>query len=398
MTYIGLTPNNGENLISIIGTKASAEHALASRPTSIDIPSRKGLQALLQSARNWNYPVIISHVFLFTLVIVVLTLGYQPIESRGAQVSPTASLADNSTVPTVDEVASASVSATVAQSAGYLVASNVQEHANSVAVRTSLAQSSDANYLSKPQLVGQGQRHGVTKYTVKQGDTVPSVAALFQLTAQTIKWANNLSSDALAPGQELSIPATDGVLYTVQAGDTTDSIASKFGVSKDRIVSFNDLELGGLSPGQQVIVPGAQQQQAPGASSSSKSSSAATTSGFSFGASPVFGGNGYAYGYCTYWAASRRAQVGRPVPNNWGNAATWADGARAMGMRVDRVPEVGAVMQNGGGWGGLGHVAFVERVNPDGSWTISEMNFSGWNVVDQRTLSAADAASYNFIH
>lgn len=384
--------------ISSMNSKTSAAESLARRPTSLELPSGKGLQALLQKARGWNYSIIISHVFLFALVIAVLTIGYQPIQNRATRIAPAASLANASAVPTVDEVASASVSAAVAQNADYLVASNVQEHANSVQVRTSLAQSSDANYLSKPQLVDQGQRRGITKYTVKGGDSVPSVAASFSLKNDTIKWANNLTSDTLAPGQELLIPATDGVVYTVQAGDTPDSIAEKYHVAKDRIVSFNDLELGGLSPGQQIIVPGAQQSVALAASTSSGASSGAVTSGFAFGSSPVFGGNGYAYGYCTYWAASRRAQIGRPVPNNWGNAATWADGARAMGMRVDHIPEAGAVMQVGGGWGGFGHVAFVERVNPDGSWTISEMNFSGWNVVDQRTLSAGEAGSYNFIH
>jgi len=48
--------------------------------------------------------------------------------------------------------------------------------------------------------------------------------------------------------------------------------------------------------------------------------------------------------------------------------------------------------------GPLGHVAFVESVGADGSWTISEINYKGWDEVDSRTLPAAAAKQYNFIH
>jgi surface antigen len=50
------------------------------------------------------------------------------------------------------------------------------------------------------------------------------------------------------------------------------------------------------------------------------------------------------------------------------------------------------------GAGPLGHVAFVENVAPDGTWTISEMNFKGWDEVDSRTMKSKMAADYNFIH
>jgi surface antigen len=48
--------------------------------------------------------------------------------------------------------------------------------------------------------------------------------------------------------------------------------------------------------------------------------------------------------------------------------------------------------------GSLGHVAFVESVEPDGSWTISEMNVVGWDILSSRTFKAAQAQDYNFIH
>jgi surface antigen len=109
-------------------------------------------------------------------------------------------------------------------------------------------------------------------------------------------------------------------------------------------------------------------------------------------------GNRYAYGYCTYYAYNRRAEIGRPIGGNWGDAVSWSSGARAAGFRVDHTPEAGAVIQNSGGWGGYGHVGVVERVNSDGSLVVSDMNYAGWNVVSTRTVSASSVASYNYIH
>jgi surface antigen len=72
--------------------------------------------------------------------------------------------------------------------------------------------------------------------------------------------------------------------------------------------------------------------------------------------------------------------------------------ARGSGFRVDNVPEVGAVMQDSYSAGGYGHVAVVESVGADGSVTVSEMNYAGWNVKSSRTLDAGQAARYNYIH
>lgn len=107
-------------------------------------------------------------------------------------------------------------------------------------------------------------------------------------------------------------------------------------------------------------------------------------------------GNKYAFGNCTYWAAQRRAQIGKPIPNTWGDAYLWAGRARRDGFAVDHTPTPGAIMQTSGG--GLGHVAFVESVDGDGTWHISEMNVIGLNQVDYRIMPARTAAYYNFIH
>jgi surface antigen len=105
----------------------------------------------------------------------------------------------------------------------------------------------------------------------------------------------------------------------------------------------------------------------------------------------------YDYGNCTYWVALLRQQAGKPIPNTWGNANTWAFRAQLDGYQVDHTPSVTAIMQTSAG--DLGHVAFVEDIDPtNGAWTISEMNVKGFDIVDTRTLPDSAAQSYSFIH
>jgi surface antigen len=115
-------------------------------------------------------------------------------------------------------------------------------------------------------------------------------------------------------------------------------------------------------------------------------------------AGPRFSGDYYDFGNCTFWVSMRRAQVGKPIPNDWGNAATWATRAEEDGYKVDHDPTVSAIMQTPYVDNGLGHVAFVERVDPNGNWYISEMNVVGFDEVDYKIMSLSEAATYNFIH
>lgn len=99
---------------------------------------------------------------------------------------------------------------------------------------------------------------------------------------------------------------------------------------------------------------------------------------------------GYAFGYCTWWVSHKRL-----IP--WhGMAAQWWSLARAYGFAEGSTPRVGAVMVMGYGMAGAsassGHVAYVESVNANGSFVISEMNWygsgGGFGKVDYRTITS----------
>lgn len=335
-----------------------------------------------------------TYAAVLVLIASIVSVGYQsPVQQQVASRGIAESSLEE-TNPSVDQMLAADLAATTAETAGLAVASNVSNLSISLNAKAELAQP-ESNVLSKPQIVEVAETRGITTYTGVTGDTVPAIAQRFGVTVDTIKWANNLISDAVSPGQVLKIPNTDGVLYTVGSSDTVDSIASRFQANAQRITSYNDLEISGVVAGQQIVVPGGimPADQRPGARSVSSSRGAGVPVASS--RSTAMAGNRYDYGYCTWYAYNRRAELGRPIGSFWGNASTWAINAISAGYHVSRTPSVGAVMQNGGGYG---HVAIVESVGADGSISISEMNYVGWNRQSTRTLSAGEASGYNFIH
>lgn len=344
-----------------------------------------------------------SYAAVLALIASIVSVGYQsPVDQQVAS-RGLSTAAIEVTNPSVDQIVAADLAATTAQVANLSIASNASNLSISLNAKGSLAQTNDT-VLSKPQIVElAGEHRGIIEYTTVAGDSAQSVAEKFGISAQTLKWANNLASDALVPGKQLSIPGTDGVVYTVVGGDTIDSIARKYGVDSQRIVTYNDLEVSGVSAGQRLVLPGGvlpeneRPETIAAAQSAAASRAPAVTQRYSPSAVSV--GNRYDYGYCTWYVYNRRAELGRPVGSFWGNAVSWASFASSSGYRVDNNPEVGSILQVGGSVaGGYGHVAVVENVYPDGSIRVSEMNYSGWSVISSRTIDAGQARSYNYIH
>jgi LysM repeat protein len=106
------------------------------------------------------------------------------------------------------------------------------------------------------------------KYMVESGDSVFGIAQYYKLEPETVLWANyNLLNDnpnMLSIGQELTIPAVDGVLYTVKAGDTVEGVAKKFLADPEQIIAWpgNDIDIvePSLVAGQSIMIPGGQRE------------------------------------------------------------------------------------------------------------------------------------------
>lgn len=98
----------------------------------------------------------------------------------------------------------------------------------------------------------------ISVYVVRQGDTLSEIANLFDVSVNTIIWANNLSGiKDVHPGDTLIILPISGVKRTVVKGDTLKSIAKKYGADANEIAQFNGLDPADpLDVGSTLIIPG----------------------------------------------------------------------------------------------------------------------------------------------
>ncbi|BEJ45388.1 CHAP domain-containing protein [Staphylococcus epidermidis] len=106
--------------------------------------------------------------------------------------------------------------------------------------------------------------------------------------------------------------------------------------------------------------------------------------------------NYYGKKQCTWWTFKRRAQLGKPVSNRWGNAKNWYSNARRSGYATGHKPRKYAVMQSTRGY--YGHVAVVEKVYKNGKIKISEYNYNVPLGYGTRIISKSSARNYNYIY
>jgi surface antigen len=242
--------------------------------------------------------------------------------------------------------------------------------------------------------------HSPIEYTVQAGDNLASIAAQFEVTPEMIRWSNAAlaTTDRVSPGQTLAIPPVSGLVVTVKTGDTLQTLAAAYHSDPDAIVDFNRLRDDQLAAGTQLVIPAG---TGPDLASSAQtvltrpavrsSTRVRATGDVTIGgqAGP-YRNSMFPYGYCTWYVATRRVVT-------WsGNAWQWYSNAAAQGYSVGRTPRVGAIMDT---WeSGWGHVAYVEQVNADGSWVVSEMNFKGWGIIDQRVIRPGSVPLIGFIY
>ncbi|KIX90905.1 N-acetylmuramoyl-L-alanine amidase [Staphylococcus microti] len=244
-------------------------------------------------------------------------------------------------------------------------------------------------------------------YTVRSGDSLAAIAARYGTTYQNIMRLNGLNSFLIFPGQQLKVSGTavsnqatqqttnnastgTGSYYTVQPGDSLALIASKYGTTYQNIMNLNGLSGFLIHPGQKLKVSGT-------AVSTQTQTQSWNTPSTSY-SSPVFNhSNLYDWGQCTWHVFNKRQAAGRPISTYWWNANVWDDNALRDGYTVNNRPAVGAILQSDLGY--YGHVAYVERINADGSLLVSEMNFNGGvGIQTYRTIPSYSVYSYKYIH
>jgi surface antigen len=230
----------------------------------------------------------------------------------------------------------------------------------------------------------------VKTVVVQPGQTLATLAASYSLSTSAIQWGNQLPAYVTpAAGSTLLIPPGPGALVQVLPGETPTAFAARVHLDPAVILDYNALKNNSpIAAGAYLQVP------------LSRAPAGALISSFFVDADGVPAvppqtplHDGFPYGQCTYYVATRRAV-------NWsGNAINWWRAAR--GKRAEgQVPIQGAIVVFNIGW--VGHVAYVEHVNLDGTFVISEMNYhadgGGWGRIDYRTILASDQSILGFIY
>ena len=136
--------------------------------------------------------------------------------------------------------------------------------------------------------------YSATTHRVKGGETLQKIAKKHGTTAERLRSLNRLGSDALKPGQRLTVSRgekmvskklaqrnrarqreievvedredPDFIEYRVRKGDTVDKLADKFGVDKQDIIDLNALKrTARLTPGTKLMIPRETADESPAA-------------------------------------------------------------------------------------------------------------------------------------
>ncbi len=100
-------------------------------------------------------------------------------------------------------------------------------------------------------------RKNVIDYTVLSGDTVESIAKNFNISLNTLLWANDISKNSnLKVGQNLTILPVSGIVHIVKNGDTISQISKTYKAKIDDVIAFNSLaNEGDIFIGDTLIIP-----------------------------------------------------------------------------------------------------------------------------------------------
>ena len=213
----------------------------------------------------------------------------------------------------------------------------------------------------------------ISVYVVREGDTLSQIAEMFNVTVNTIKWGNDLSSNTLKVGETLVILPISGVKHTVVKGDTLASVAKKYKGDLDEIMAYNEIKKGAsLAIGSVIVIPDG---EVTAVSSYASSGSSPSSSGYS------------SKKYEGYYV--RPINGGRKSQGLHGNNGV--DLAAPVGTPIMAAASGEVIISRSGGWNG-GYGSYVVIRHPNGTQTLyahnSRNNVSAGTSVKQGDIIA----------
>lgn len=206
-----------------------------------------------------------------------------------------------------------------------------------------------------PELIFEDFEEEISIYVVRKGDSLATIAKMFDVTVDTILSANDIKKgDKPKEGDVLFILPFSGVEHKVAKGETLKGIANKYKVPVEDVVLYNHLEGTKIVVGDSLIIPGGGllEEKSPTKSTGNIAKGGSTSNNFvntsGYFVNPVPAGGHWVRGLSrTHKGVDIGAPTGTPI--------------RAAASGRVRVAKTG--------WnGGYGNVVFIEH--PNGTQTV----------------------------
>lgn len=204
----------------------------------------------------------------------------------------------------------------------------------------------------------------ISLYVVHNGDTLSGIAKMFNVSVNTIIWANNIVGKKISPGDQLVILPISGVEYTVKSGDSLKSIAKKFKGDVDDIASFNNLSpKAKLAVGDTIIIPDGEITSSTGSSAYSSGSSSGGSSG-----TPSAKVGSYSPNYPVIIGYYMRPVVGG-IKTQGIHGHNGVDLASSYGANILAAADGEVIIARSGGWNG-GYGSYIVIRHSNGTQTL----------------------------
>lgn len=199
--------------------------------------------------------------------------------------------------------------------------------------------------------------HGqISTYVVRQGDSLSKIAEMFDVSVNTIIWANNLKGGVIHEGQTLVILPISGVRHTIKSGETLQAIANKYKADLGEVLDYNNIsESAVLAVGDVLTIPNAE-LPAPAPIKKTIASTPKLTA-------PLKGANGPSFpGYF-------QRPVKGGVRTQGLHGYNGVDIAAPVGTPIYAAAAGTVIVSSSGGWN-LGYGNYIVISHPNGTQTL----------------------------
>lgn len=248
----------------------------------------------------------------------------------------------------------------------------------------------------------------IIEYDVQEWDTIRLLAKQYEISYDTIMWANNFWKDHLVEAwDKIIFPPVSGIIYTVESGNSISQIAKKYSIESDAIIEQNSLTSQHLKIGQKLILPWAEYIEPPKivepvakayvaptkktSTNTAYNQAAVSTSSYTANKGryvltqkPSY--HTFYWGNCTWFVAKYKSV-------NWGwNANQWLYNARAKWHATGYNASLWSIIVFGWRWYNprYGHVWIVMEVYAN-ELIIADMNYRRLGEVTYRKINRWDS-------